>query len=139
MSKKVPGAHGFAVWVFDRPVVEVYKYDGSLQCQRGKETALEIMARELTAKGIEVKASRKGSDGLMHIAMCGASNGRLNVYLIATESLAKARELGFELLVTRQMSNEISGSAASRRGPALSRTPPGEPGTAAGRAIPKLW
>lgn len=94
---------------------------------------------ELTENGIEVKVSRKGSDGRMHIAMCGASNGRLNVYSIATESLPRARELGFELLVTRQMTNEISGSAASRRGPALSRTPPLDPGSAAGRSIPQLW
>lgn len=139
MLKKRSDAHGFGVWVFDRPEVEVYKYDGSLQCGRGKEIALEDMARELTENGIEVKASRKGSDGRMHIAMCGASNGRLNVYSIATESLARARELGFELLVTRQMSNEISGSAASRRGPAMSRTPPRDIGAAAGQVIPKLW
>lgn len=139
MLRKRPGAHGFGVWVFDRSEVEVYKYDGSLQCDRGKEISLQDMAGELTANSIEVKASRKGSDGRMHITMCGASTGRLNVYTIATEHLPRARELGFELLVTRQMTNEIGGSAANRRAPALSRTPR-DPGTAPGRgAIPKLW
>ena len=139
MLRKRPDAHGFGVWVFDRSAVEVYKYDGSLQCDRGKENSLQDMARELTENGIEVNVSRKGSDGRMHITMCGASTGRLNVYSIATESLPRARELGFELLVTRQMTNEIGVPSANRRAPALSRTPR-DPKTAAGRgAIPKLW
>ena len=139
MLRKRRDAHGFGVWVFDRSAVEVYKYDGSLQCDRGKEISLQDMARELTENGIEVNASRKGSDGRMHITMCGASTGRLNVYSIATESLPRARELGFELLVTRQMTNEIGVTSANRRAPALSRTPR-DPKTAAGRgAIPKLW
>ncbi len=140
MLRKRTDAHGFGVWVFDRSAVEVYKYDGSLQCDRGKGTSLQDMARELTDKGIEVKASRKGSDGRMHITMCGASTGRLNVYTIANESLPGARELGFELLVTRKMTNEIGVSRAGRRAPALSRTPPRDPQAAAGRGmIPKLW
>jgi hypothetical protein len=138
MLRKHPDALGFGVWVFDRSDVEVYKYDGSLQCDRGKEIFLEDMARELTENGIEVKASRKGSDGRMHITMCGASTGRLNVYSIASESLPRARELGFELLVTRQMTNEIGVSSANRRAPALSRTPR-DPKAAAAGAIPKLW
>jgi hypothetical protein len=139
MLRKRPDAHGFGVWVFDRSAVEVYKYDGSLQCDRGKEISLQDMAGELTENGIGVKASRKGSDGRMHITMCGASTGRLNVYSIATESLPRARELGFELLVTRQMTNEIGVPSVNRRAPALSRTPR-DPRTAAGRgAIPKLW
>jgi len=139
MLRKHPNANGFGVWVFDRSDIQVYKYDGSLQCDRGKEISLEDMARELQENGIEVKASRKGSDGRVHITMCGASTGRLNVYSIATESLPRARELGFALLVTRQMTNEIGVSSTSRRAPALSRTPR-DPRAAAGRgAIPKLW
>ncbi|MFQ5642596.1 MAG: hypothetical protein ACE5FQ_02740 [Thiogranum sp.] len=130
---------GFGVWVFDRQYIEVYKYDGSLQCNRGKETSLRDMARELSDNGIKVRAKRKGSDGRVHITMCGASTGRLNVYTIATGSLPAARELGFELLVTRKMTNEIGAPPVSRRAPALSRTPR-MPGTAKGKgAIPKLW
>ena len=36
------------------------------------EVSLEDMARELTENGIEVSTSRKGNDGRIHIAMCGA-------------------------------------------------------------------
>ena len=121
------------------PHLEVYKYDGSLQCQRGEEMSLEAMAEELSSRGVEVIASRKGSDGRMRIAMCGASTGRLNVYTIPSKSLPLAREQGFELLVTRQMTGEVGGSASSRRGPALSRTPRRDPAATATRPIPLLW
>ncbi len=136
---KYPDAPGFGIWVFDRPVVEVYKYDGSLQCDRGKEISLADMARELTENGIKVKAKRKGSDGRMHITMCGASTGRLNVFSIPASALPEARKLGFELLVTRKMTSEVAIPSPNRRAPALSRTPR-DPRAPAGRgAIPKLW
>ena len=138
--KKRPDAHGFGVWVFDRPQVEVFKYDGSLQCGLGREISLESIANELKEKSIEVKASRKGNDGRMRIAMCGASTGGLNVYTIDTGELAKARELGFELLVTRQLSQEINASANARlRGPSLMRSPSRNPSEAGQRGIPQLW
>jgi hypothetical protein len=135
LKKRIDGL-GFGEWIFDRPTVEVYKYDGSLQCKRGKEMALADMAEELTAAGVEVKSSRKGTDGLMHIAMCGASTGRLNVYTIATEALRKAQELGFKLLITRKMTNEIRPPLPARRGSAQPRTPPSEK---TANQIPRLW
>lgn len=138
LVKKRSDAHGFGVWIFNRPVVEVYKYDGSLQCGRGKEMGPETMAKELTRNGIEVKASRKGTDGAMHIAVCGASTGKLNVYTIATEALPKARELGFRLLITRKMTNEIKSAVPVRRASAHSRRLPRDH-SAAGEQIPRLW
>ncbi len=99
-TKKQPGTLGFGVWVFDRPSLEVFKYDGTLQCSQGKEIPLETMAKELTDNGIEVTNSRKGRDGLVHITVCGASTGSLNVYTISAESLTKAKELGFKGLIT---------------------------------------
>lgn len=131
-------AHGFGVWVFDRPVMEVYKYDGSLQCKRGKEIPLDVMAKELTDNGIEVTASRKGSDARVHIAMCGASTGRLNVYSIDSTALSRAEELGFRLLITRSMTNEIKKPGSASRAAAQMRTPPRTP-EAAQRSIPKIW
>jgi hypothetical protein len=58
----------------------------------------------------------------MHIAVCGASTGRLNVYTIHSAALPQAQALGFRLLVTRQMSNEIKRPTPLRRGAALPRT-----------------
>jgi len=139
MIRKHLDASGFGVWVFDRAVIEVYKYDGSLQCRRGKEIALKDMARELADNGIEVKASRKGTDGRVHIAMCGASTGRLNVYSIATESLPAAKKLGFELLVTRKITSEVGVPPVNRRAPALSRTPRTSGPRPGKGAIPRLW
>ena len=138
MLKKRRDAHGFGVWIFDRPTVEVYKYDGSLQCGRGKEIGLEDMAKEFTTNGIKVKASRKGSDALMHIAICGASTGKLNVYRIATNALPKARELGFSLLITRKMAKQIKSPESVRRASPQARAQPrGQ--SAAGEQIPRLW
>lgn len=137
LQRKRLDALGFGEWIFDRPTIEVYRYDGSLQCGRGKEIALADMAQELTAAGIDVVASRKGTDGLLHIAMCGASTGRLNVFTIPTDSLEKAQELGFALLISRQMTNQIKSPLPARRGSAQPRTPRQTP--AARGQIPQLW
>jgi len=136
--RRRPDARGFGVWVFDRPLVEVFKYDGSLQCKRGKEIPLDVMAKQLSDKGIEVKASRKGTDGRLHIAVCGASTGKLNVYSIASAALTQAEALGFRLLITRQMTNEIKKPASAGRAAVQMRTPPRSPDVGQG-SIPKIW
>ena len=116
LQRSRPNALGFGVWVFEQPQVEVFKYDGSLQCRRGREIALDVMVGELQKQGIKVAASRKGHDGLTHISVCGASTGRLNVYTIDGEFLPEARALGFKLLVSRAMAAEMRGWAPARRG-----------------------
>ena len=138
LRRSRPNAMGYGVWVFERPKVDVFKYDGSLQCSLGREIPLETMAEELKKAGIKVEASRKGHDGLVHISVCGASTGSLNVYTIAGESLSEARALGFTLLVSRAMTKEIRGWAPARRaGPQVRVTPRrvGPPET----PIPQLW
>lgn len=72
----------------------VYRPDGSLQCQDGG-VAPEIMARELTDAGIPVACMQQGNDGLMHMAMCGAATGEINIFEISTLDLPAAMELGF--------------------------------------------
>lgn len=136
--KKQPGALGYGNWIFDRSTVEVYKYDGTLQCNQGKEIPLESMAEELTAKNIKVQASRKGKDGLVHIMVCGASTGNLNVYSIDADSLAAAKELGFKGLITKKMSDEISISSGARRGLPQPRTSP-RGITPQDTQVPRLW
>jgi hypothetical protein len=133
-----PDAHGFGVWLFDQPVVEVYKYDGTLQCNMGKEVTLKQMARELLAKDIEVRGSRKGTDGMAHIAVCGASTGNLNIYAIDAETLPAAQRLGFRLLVTRQMTSGIKSPTPIRTDPAQPRTPAEAPGSLSTQT-PRLW
>ena len=96
------------------------------------------MAKELTDKGIEVKTSRKGSDGLVHIALCGASTGSLNVYSIDSTAFPHAEELGFRLLMTRQMTNEIKTPAPASRGTLQMRKPPRTPEDTH-MSIPKIW
>lgn len=92
----------------------------------------------LNKNDIAVQASRKGTDGLVHIAMCGASTGILNVYSIPTQALAKARELGFQLLITRNMTKEIQSTVPTRRASPQSRGLLRER-FASGGQIPQLW
>ncbi len=77
--------------------VAVFKHDGTLQCGLGKEVTLAQMAASLEAAGVKVLASRKADDGKLHIQLCGAPTGRVNVFDIATVSLAAAQELGFDV------------------------------------------
>jgi hypothetical protein len=98
---------GYGVWTFDEPTIQVYKYDGTLQCGLGKEVPLDAMAAELTAAEIEILSSRKGHDGLDHIAVCGASTGSINVYTIPQVELAIAEQIGFDPLVTPELAKRI--------------------------------
>lgn len=74
--------------------VFVYKYDGSLQCGKGKPISLETMAQELA--GIPIISSNKKTDGLMHIQACGSITGMANVYEISSKHLKKAEAKGFK-------------------------------------------
>lgn len=114
-SAKTPDAGGYGVWVYDQETVQIFQYDGTLQCGTGQEIALETTAEVLASVGINVISSRKGTDGLSHIAICGAATGSINVHEIPTESLAAARELGFRVLVTRDMAQQIKPRTQSSR------------------------
>lgn len=74
--------------------VRVFKYDGSLQCGKGKAIAAEVMAKDL--KDIKVYSFGSKADGLMHIQMCGTPTGKANVYEIDSTDLAAAQKLGFQ-------------------------------------------
>lgn len=74
--------------------VFVYKYDGSLQCGKGKALSLDAMAQEL--QGVPIISSVKKTDGLMHIQACGSITGMANVYEISTKNLKKAESKGFK-------------------------------------------
>jgi hypothetical protein len=73
---------------------KVFKYDGSLQCGRGKAISLDAAAAEL--KGVSVFSKVKRVDGLMHIQVCGAPTGMANVFEILETDLGQAEKLGFK-------------------------------------------
>ncbi len=72
----------------------VYKYDGSQQCKDGKQTSLDVMAKELGK--ITIFSSVKKRDNLMHIQVCGSPTGMANVYEISEKSLKDAESKGFK-------------------------------------------
>lgn len=136
-----PDAGGYGHWVFDESTVQIYKYDGTLQCGMGGEIPLEEMAKELATAGIDVITSRKDTDGLAHISVCGASTGAINVYVIDREALPAAQKLGYRLLVTREMTEQIKPRGTKKRqigmaARSLPLTPSKPPSTG---PIPVLW
>lgn len=78
-------------------LIKVYKYRGSLQCQGGGES-LAQMRRQLIKQGVKVAVGQCGVDGLVYPAVCGASDGRINIFTIQRQGLSKAQAQGFELL-----------------------------------------
>lgn len=92
------GPAGFAEWTFDEGSAFVFKYDGTLQCDLGKEIPLEVAEQELLDAGVSVLARAKASDGLLHPAVCGGSTGNINRFEIGAVYLDTALKLGFALI-----------------------------------------
>ncbi len=78
--------------------MEVFKYDGSIQCEKDSGMSLSAMEGTLTSEGIEVISTRRAHDGLFRAAMCGAATGRIIVYEIKRSQLQLAESLGFKIL-----------------------------------------
>ena len=76
------------------PTVWVYKSSGAIQC-RTSGVPLDVMQRELAVEDVEVFASCRTGDGMLHSAVCGASAGLVNAYEIDQRDLPKAITLGF--------------------------------------------
>lgn len=80
--------------------VDVFKYDGSRQCQGGNISP-ETMQAELS--GIPVYQARKDVQrGVMFPAVCGGGTPHINVYTIAADDLERAKQRGFEPLIQRE-------------------------------------
>lgn len=75
--------------------VKVYKDDQKVQCEESN-IALDEMALELTASGIDVHCSQKGNEGEPKDAACSIDEGSINVYLINAENESDAVALGFD-------------------------------------------
>ncbi len=79
-----------AVWIM--------KTDGALSCDPQSGVSLAEGAEELRKANIQVLDSKKGSDGRMHIMVCGAPQGTTNTFLIPRDKLPLARAKGFEVV-----------------------------------------
>ncbi|UOG90879.1 MAG: hypothetical protein L3K52_11795 [Candidatus Thiothrix sulfatifontis] len=74
--------------------VDVYKYQGSRQCEGGG-TPLAEMQRQLQAGGAIVTSTSCGTDGRMYSALCGTTDGRINIFTISSNSMNAALAQGF--------------------------------------------
>ncbi len=138
-SAKTPDAGGYGLWIYDQESTLVFQYDGTLQCGMGQEIELETTAELLASVGITAISSRKGIDGLSHITVCGASTGAINVHEIPGESLPAARELGFQLLVTRDMAQQVKPRTKSSRMSGMQARSMPKPKAKPQGGIPLLW
>ena len=78
----------------DPASVAVYRAAGTTQCAN-TSVDLEALSAPLKAAGIEVRASRCASDGLMRKMLCGSPDGRLAVFDIPKKDGAAASKLGY--------------------------------------------
>jgi hypothetical protein len=96
--------------------VDVYKYQGSRQCEGGGVPLAE-MQRQLQAGGAIVTASSCGMDGRMYPAFCGGADGKINIFTVTSNSMNAALAQGFtplnslpEAQKTQCYTNNNSGS-----------------------------
>jgi hypothetical protein len=74
--------------------VDVYKYQGSRQCENGGIPIAE-MQRQLQASGAIVTASSCGMDGMAYPAFCGGADGKINIFTVTSNSMNTALSQGF--------------------------------------------
>ena len=74
--------------------VDIYKYQGSRQCESGG-IPLEEMQRQLQAGGAVVTGSSCGMDGRMYPAFCGGADGKINIFTVTSNSMNAALAQGF--------------------------------------------
>ena len=76
---------------------DVYKYQGSRQCENSGVPLAE-MQRQLQSMRIPVVNSACGMDGRMYPAVCGSSDGKINILSIPSDAVQAAMSQGFFLL-----------------------------------------
>jgi hypothetical protein len=82
----------------DHPSIEIYKSDGSLQCEKNSGTSVVIMKNELEEQGVNVLESRAAHDGMSYMSMCGAPTGKINIYKIRNVDQEIAEKVGFIII-----------------------------------------
>jgi len=81
----------------ETPAAKIFKSTDSQQCTGGG-TSREDMSHQLTDAGITVLSSACGKDGRIYPAVCGAADGRINIFEIPAGQVDKATQLSFRLL-----------------------------------------
>jgi hypothetical protein len=76
--------------------VWIVRTDGTQSCSPKSGQSLEEGAADLKRARVRVLESHKGSDGKMHMQMCGAPTGGMNAYLIPRDDLALAMSQGYK-------------------------------------------
>lgn len=74
--------------------VRVFKSAGSVQCANGGAD-LAAFVRQLEDAGLKVRSAVCGTDGRMRAAMCGAADGRILIFELASEDAQSSASLGF--------------------------------------------
>ncbi len=80
--------------VYAQPDVEIYKYQGSRQCEGGG-VPLAAMHQQLQMAGVQVKGSSCGMDGRMYAAFCGGADGKINIFTVSADTANLAYSQGF--------------------------------------------
>lgn len=75
--------------------IDVFKPDGSRQCEPDSGESIAAMREQLTAAGVQVHAARTTMDGMHHAQVCGAPTGRIHVFTIDAAAAETAADLGF--------------------------------------------
>jgi hypothetical protein len=73
----------------------VGKSDSAQSCNVNSGISLDKMGADLNRAGIKYVEHKKMPDDKMHIQMCGADKGTMNIYSISKDDLPKALGLGF--------------------------------------------
>lgn len=81
------------------PTTEVYAATGALQCTRGGLTLAQQRA-QLEGVGVAVVSASCGLDGAARVAVCGASDGSIGVFTIASAQTGVALNNGFQLFAS---------------------------------------
>lgn len=114
LAKAMKLPRGYQPWLFDVEQVDVYKFDGSTQCNPdAKATSPETVKAELQTRGIDVKDVRKDHLGLIP-QLCGFPTGAVNVATIPASQYTVASTLGYSLFSVHVSSS--SDSPAMREG-----------------------
>ena len=105
---------------------DVYKYQGSRQCENGGVPLAE-MQRQLQMSNIPVTNASCGTDGRMYPQFCGGADGKINIFTIPSAALDAALAQGFVLLnqlPEAQRANCYGNAPANNNGNGTSTTYP---------------